>query len=99
LHAGRLHFTGCSEYVCRNGRSRGGGDWTVVHNAVSPASYRFRPAVAPDAPLVFLSRIEPIKGCHTAIEIAKRSGRRLIIAGNHSEEGTLGRYWRDRILP
>ena len=99
LHRGRLHFSGCSEYICRNGRQRGGGDWTAVPNGVSPSAYTFRPAVPADAPLVFLSRIEPIKGCHSAIEIAKRSGRRLIIAGNHAGEGDLGVYWRERILP
>jgi glycosyltransferase involved in cell wall biosynthesis len=99
LHRGRLQFTGCSEYICRNGRERGGGKWTAIPNAVDLASYTFQPKVADDAPLVFLSRIEPIKGCHTAIEIAKRSHRRLLIAGNHSDEGTLGAYWREKILP
>jgi hypothetical protein len=83
LHRGRLRFTGCSEYICRNGRKYGGGDWTAVHNAVNVDSYTFRPSVAADAPLVFLSRIEAIKGCHNAIEIAKRSGWRLLIAGKH----------------
>jgi glycosyltransferase involved in cell wall biosynthesis len=42
--------------------------------------------VAPDAPLVFLGRIEEIKGPHLAIDIARRAGRRLVIAGNIPEE-------------
>jgi len=99
LHRGRLHFTGCSEYICGNGRARGGGDWTAIHNAVDASAYQCKAQVSDDAPLVFLSRIEPIKGCHNAIEIAKRSGRRLIIAGNHFEEGEFGDYWRQKILP
>jgi len=99
LHRGRLHFTGCSEYICRNGRSRGGGDWTAIHNPVDAKAYQAQLTVADDAPLVFLSRIEPIKGCHNAIEIAKRTGRRLIIAGNHFEDGEFGDYWRQKILP
>jgi glycosyltransferase involved in cell wall biosynthesis len=99
LHRGRLIFTGCSEYLCRNGRQRGGGEWTVVPNAVDLESYTFQPQVAADAPLVFLSRIEAIKGCHNAIEIAKRTRRRLAIAGNHADEGVNGAYWRERILP
>jgi glycosyltransferase involved in cell wall biosynthesis len=99
LHHEKLHFTGCSEYICENGRRRGGGDWTGIHNGVSAKAYAFRAAVPANAPLVFLSRIEPIKGCLEAIEIAKRSRRRLVIAGNHGEEGELGSYWRDRILP
>lgn len=99
LHHGRLRFTGCSEYICSNGRKRGGGEWTAVHNAVSPATYQFVPSVPTNAPLVFLSRIEPIKGCHNAIAIARLSGRRLLIAGNHADDGDLGVYWREQILP
>jgi glycosyltransferase involved in cell wall biosynthesis len=99
LHHGQLQFTGCSEYICRNGRERGGGKWTAIPNAINLNSYVFRSKVAADAPLVFLSRIERIKGCHNAIEIAKRSGRRLLIAGNHAETGEEGSYWRDRIAP
>ena len=99
LHQGRLQFTGCSEYICRGGRARGGGKWSAIPNAVNPGGYEFQPRVSADAPLVFLSRIEPIKGCHTAIEIAKRAGRRLLIAGPHSEEGRLGEYWKQSILP
>jgi glycosyltransferase involved in cell wall biosynthesis len=49
--------------------------------------------------MVFLSRIEEIKGVHTAIEIAKRCGIRLIIAGNHANCGSQWRYWEDRIKP
>lgn len=99
LHRGRLHFSGISDYISANGRARGGGDWTTVHNPVDPSIYTFQPTVAEDAPLVFLSRIEAIKGCHAAIAIAKGSGRRLVIAGNHYEDGEAGAYWRERILP
>jgi glycosyltransferase involved in cell wall biosynthesis len=98
LAGGRLQFTGCSEHICRTGR-RGGGRWTAIPNFVDVDRYTFQPSVAADAPLVFLSRIEPIKGCHLAIEAARRSGRRLLIAGNHAEEGENGRYWREQILP
>src|SRR5438874_12419754 len=59
----------------------------------------FSPKVAPDAPLVFLSRVESIKGAHWAIEIARRTGRRLIIAGNHVETGHEADYWRQQIEP
>jgi glycosyltransferase involved in cell wall biosynthesis len=99
LHGGRLVFTGISDYIAKAGRERGGGDWTTVPNFVDTGLYTFRATVPDDAPLVFLSRIEAIKGCHTAIEIAKRAGRRLLIAGNHVEEGEAGAYWRERILP
>ncbi len=58
------------------------GCWHLVPNGVPLDVYQFRNHVAPDAPLVFLGRIEEIKGPHLAIEIARRMGRRLIIAGN-----------------
>src|SRR5262249_19473454 len=49
-------------------------------------AYVFQPVVDQNAPLVFLGRIEKIKGTHLAIEIAKRSGSALIIAGNVTAE-------------
>jgi glycosyltransferase involved in cell wall biosynthesis len=59
----------------------------------------FRPIVASDAPLVFLSRVESIKGADLAIAIARRSGVRLVIAGNHAESGPEAEYWRHKIVP
>jgi len=93
-----LVFTGCSEHICREGR-RGGGNWHAIPNCVELEKYTYNPVVAPDAPLVFLSRLERIKGAHTAIAAAKRTGRRLLMAGNHGETGNAGRYWRTEILP
>jgi glycosyltransferase involved in cell wall biosynthesis len=62
--------------------------------------YTFVPTVAKsDAPLVFLSRVERIKGAHTAIAAAKRTKRRLLIAGNHGTTGEEGRYWQEEIVP
>ncbi|WP_088889765.1 glycosyltransferase [Leptolyngbya ohadii] len=97
--AGRsLTFTGCSDHICQQGRLAG-GQWYPIHNFVDLQTYAFQPHVAPDAPLVFLSRVERIKGAHTAIAIAKRTNCRLIIAGNqvNSPEGT--RYWEEEIAP
>jgi len=45
--------------------------------------------------LVFLGRIHPDKGVHLAIEVARRSGRRLIIAGIVQDEA----YFRREIEP
>ena len=56
--------------------------------------------VAADAPLVFLSRVERIKGAHTAIAACRLAGRRLIIAGNHADDDSEnGRYWCNEIVP
>ena len=51
--------------------------WHVVYNGVSMSSYEFQSEVSTEAPLVFLGRIEPIKGTHLAVEVAKRSGYHL----------------------
>lgn len=97
--AGRsLRFTGCSEFICGMGR-RAGGDWRPIPNFVELEKYPFAPAVPPDAPLVFLSRIESIKGPHLAIEIARRTGRRLIIAGNRLADGPEAEYFERQIAP
>jgi glycosyltransferase involved in cell wall biosynthesis len=58
------------------------GRWHLVANGVPLDTYTFHGAVDPDAPLVFLGRLEEIKGPHLAIEVARRTGRKLILAGN-----------------
>jgi glycosyltransferase involved in cell wall biosynthesis len=95
---GSLRFTGCSEHIAALGR-RSGGDWTAIPNFIDPDTFNFVPEVSADAPLVFLSRLEPIKGCHTAIAVAKAAGRRLLIAGNRVESGSSAGYWEREIAP
>lgn len=95
--AGRsLRFTGCSEYICSMGRPSGGA-WTAVPNFVELEKITFVPRVAADAPLLFLSRIESVKGPDIAIDIARASGRRLILAGNRAESGPERDFWERRI--
>ncbi len=99
IHGKRLRFTACSHQLARKGEERGGGNWTAIPNFIDPSKLTFVPQVADDAPLVFLSRVEPIKGCHQAIAIAKASGRRLLIAGNRVETGSAAGYWDREIQP
>jgi glycosyltransferase involved in cell wall biosynthesis len=91
-----LRFTGCSEFICSMGRPSG-GDWRTIPNFADIDRIKFVPSVPADAPLVFLSRIESIKGPDIAIEIARASGRRLILAGNRSESGPERDFWDRRI--
>jgi glycosyltransferase involved in cell wall biosynthesis len=96
---GSLTFTGCSEMISHLGR-RAGGTWETIPNFVDLEKFIFSPAVPADAPLVFLSRIERIKGAHTAIQACLRAGRRLILAGNRDEgNGADAGYWRNEIAP
>jgi glycosyltransferase involved in cell wall biosynthesis len=79
-----LSFTSCSERLIRDVASL--APWRVIHNAVPTERYAWTPHVPVDAPLVFLGRVEHIKGVHIAIDVAQRSGRRLVIAGNVADE-------------
>jgi glycosyltransferase involved in cell wall biosynthesis len=77
---GTLSFTGCAEHIAALMRPYAPS--VAVFNGVPMDTYAFRAAVPDDAPLVFLGRVERIKGAHTAIAVAKAAGRRLVIAGN-----------------
>lgn len=80
LSRGSLEFTAISRHMIEAVPLA--GRWHLVPNGVSLETYRVRSEVAQDAPLVFLGRVEEIKGPHLAIEVARRAGRRLVIAGN-----------------
>jgi len=57
-----------------------GGEFAgVAYNAVNVSSFPFQSEKADY--LLFLSRISPEKGPELAVEVAKRTGRRLIMAG------------------
>lgn len=92
-----LSFTACSTN-CRRGVSHI-GRWDTVYNGVRISDFDFRAAVADNAPLVFLGRVERIKGAHTAIAVAKASGRRLVIAGNIPEDPDHRRYFDEEVAP
>ncbi len=94
----RFVFTGCSEYIAAMGRAAG-GRWRAIPNFVDTDYYRFSATVADDAPLVFLSRIERIKGVHAAIAMAQGAGRRLVIAGNRPDTEQEREYWNREIAP
>ena len=92
-----LIFTGCSNYLVSTGNVA--GLWKTVYNAIDFDKYTLQPSVAEDAPLMFLSRLDKIKGCHNAIELAKRAGRKLIIAGNISHVVAEQEYFKNEIEP
>jgi glycosyltransferase involved in cell wall biosynthesis len=83
LSGGSLRFSAISRQMMRGVDDI--GRWSLIPNGVSLETYDFRATAGPDAPLVFLGRVEAIKGPHLAIEIARRCGRRLILAGNVPE--------------
>jgi len=98
--AGRsLRLTACSASLrssARDQRART-GRWETIPNGVETARYQPVHRVPRDAPLVFLGRLEPIKGPHHAIAIARAAGRRLVIAGNRVSASD--EYFERRIAP
>jgi glycosyltransferase involved in cell wall biosynthesis len=99
MAGGSLQFTGCSTSLYRDRARLGrfGGRWRTVFNGVDVARWKFVPRVPPDAPLVFLGRLERIKGAHHAIRIARAAGRRLILAGNRVPAGSGADYFEREI--
>jgi glycosyltransferase involved in cell wall biosynthesis len=65
----------------------------TVYNGIDLSLYPLQERGGDD--LVFLGRIHPDKGVHLAIEVARRSGRRLIIAGIVQDQA----YFRAQIEP
>jgi glycosyltransferase involved in cell wall biosynthesis len=102
LAGASLSFTSCSASVFRRrppGASQAGGRWRAIFNGIALSRYRFVEAVPMDAPLVFLGKIEPMKGVHDAIAIAKIAERRLVIAGTRAESGPDAEYFEREIAP
>ncbi len=75
-----LVFTGCSDYISNQIKTV--AEAYTVYNGVSLENYILNDKIESDAALVFLGRIEEIKGTHVAIEMALKTNNKLIIAGN-----------------
>jgi glycosyltransferase involved in cell wall biosynthesis len=65
----------------------------TVYNGIDLALYPLRKTAGED--LIFIGRIHPDKGVHLAIETARQSGRRLLIAGIVQD----GSYFEHKIQP
>lgn len=90
-----MTFTGCSNYI--SNQILPYAPAYAIYNGVDISKYEFQATVAEDAPLIFLGRIEPTKGTHVAIEVAKKSNKKLIIAGNIPKE--FESYFEKEIKP
>ncbi|MFD2288831.1 glycosyltransferase [Pedobacter petrophilus] len=90
-----LAFTGCSAYI--SNQILPYAPAYPIFNGVDLAFYHFNNEISADAPLVFLGRIEPIKGTHTAIQVALATKKKLVIAGNIPNEYI--NYFEQEIKP
>ncbi len=92
-----LIFTACSSDCVATGNVA--GNWHTVYNALDFSSYHATGHVAADAPLMFLGRLDKIKGAHTAIKVAKTTGHQLILAGNIPTTPDNLQYYKSEIEP
>jgi len=92
-----LHFTACSNYIARKISAH--ANVTTIYNGVNMDDYQFNDLTAADAPLIFLGRIQKEKGTTIAIDIAKATGRKLIIAGNVPNEAIHQDYFNNEVKP
>jgi len=65
----------------------------TVYNGIDHSLYPFRERGGED--LIFLGRIHPDKGVHLAVEVARLSGRRLVIAGIIQDQA----YFEEQVKP
>lgn len=86
LSRGTLWFSAISRQMMKSVADI--GTWRMVFNGVPLETYNFSADPGRCAPFVFLGRIEEIKGPHIAIEIARRVGIPLVMAGNIASEHT-----------
>jgi glycosyltransferase involved in cell wall biosynthesis len=92
-----IKFTAPSDWCVSTGNVS--GEWHTVYNAIDFSKYTLVETLPSDAPLIFLSRLERLKGAHEAIQIALETGNRLILAGNISNLPEEIDYFKKEIEP
>lgn len=92
-----LIFTACSNYCVSTGNVA--GKWATIYNSLDFSQYELNNEVEENAPLIFLGRLDKIKGVHTAINVAKATNNKLIIAGNISHTPDNYAYFKNEIEP
>jgi len=90
-------YTACSDNCVSTGNVA--GQWETVYNAIDFSLYNLNEHVNDDAPLMFLGRLDKIKGAHTAIKVAKATGNKLLIGGNISHTSDNYQYFKTEIEP
>ena len=92
-----IAFTACSNDCVQTGNVA--GKWQAVYNTLDFSQYTLNETVNDEAPLMFLGRLDRIKGLHTAIQVANETGNTLLIGGNVAAEGEDHLYFKNEIEP
>jgi glycosyltransferase involved in cell wall biosynthesis len=92
-----LIFTACSNYCVSTGNVA--GNWKTVYNAIDFMKYDLNKTIPNNAPLMFLGRLDKIKGVHTAINVARATNNILWIGGNIPQTPDNLEYYKQQIEP
>ncbi|WP_343523811.1 glycosyltransferase family 4 protein [Pedobacter sp.] len=92
-----LIFTACSDYCVSTGNVA--GNWQTVYNAIDFSKYSLVEKIEESAPLIFLGRLDKIKGLHTAIEVAKMANHQLLVGGNIPNTTDNYQYYKEILEP
>lgn len=92
-----LVFTACSNYCVSTGNIA--GNWKTVYNAIDFSKYELNVDLMPNAPLMFLGRMDKIKGLHIAIEVALATNHKLLIGGKMPDTADNELYFKETIAP
>jgi glycosyltransferase involved in cell wall biosynthesis len=90
-------FTAPSNWCVSTGNAA--GEWVTIYNAIDFSKYTPTNKLPDNAPLIFLSRLEKLKGAHEAIQIALATNNTLILAGNISPLPEEQLYFKNEIEP
>ena len=97
INPNNLFYTGCSLKQISNKNLM--GIWQCVYNTLDFDLIECNSVRLESNPLMFLGRLDKIKGCHTAIQVALKTKNKLIIAGNISPIQEEINYFNTEILP
>lgn len=92
-----LVFTACSDYCVSTGNVA--GKWVRIYNTIDFSKYHLNETAKADAPLMFLGRLDEIKGVHTAIDVAKATHSKLWIGGNIPDTPDNYTYYKRVVEP
>jgi glycosyltransferase involved in cell wall biosynthesis len=93
-----LTYTAVSNAIASTGKTAN-SHWETVYNCAPIDQFNFKAETPANSYLVFLGRFERCKGLHSAIAVARRSQRKLIIAGTVSDLPHENAYFHDEIMP
>ena len=92
-----LCFTAASSFCASTGNVA--GRWETVYNSIDFSSYELKDQVEEAAPLMFLGRLDKVKGPHIAINVAKKTGQKLWIGGNIPTTPDNLKYFNEEVQP